>query len=45
MNTLIVNSVTVGDYAVLAAGSVVTKDIPSGEVWGGNPAKLIKKLN
>lgn len=43
MNTLIVNSVEIGEGAVLAAGSVVTKDIPAWEIWGGNPAKFIKK--
>lgn len=43
MNTLIVNSVEIGDGAVLAAGSVVIKDIPAWEIWGGNPAKFIKK--
>ena len=43
MNTLIVNSVTIGEGAVIAAGSVVTKDIPSQEIWGGNPAKFLKK--
>lgn len=43
MNTLIVNAVEIGDRAVIAAGSVVNKDIPGGEIWGGNPAKFIKK--
>lgn len=45
MNTLIVNAVTIGDNAVIAAGSIVTKDIPPNEIWGGNPAKFIKKLS
>ena len=45
MNTLIVNAVKIGDFAVIAAGSVVTKDIPAYELWGGNPAKFIKKIN
>lgn len=43
MNTIIANSVTIGDRAVIGAGSIVTKDIPAGEVWAGNPAKFIKK--
>jgi UDP-2-acetamido-3-amino-2,3-dideoxy-glucuronate N-acetyltransferase len=30
----------VGSHAVIAAGSVLTKNIPSGEVWAGNPAKF-----
>lgn len=45
MNTLIVISVNIGDEAVIAAGSIVTKDIPGREVCGGNPAKFIKKLS
>lgn len=43
MNTLIVSPVEIGEGAVLAAGSVVTKDVPAWEIWGGNPAKFIKK--
>lgn len=44
MNTLIINAVNIGDKAVIGAGSVVTKDIPAGELWGGNPARFIKKI-
>jgi len=40
---LVLKGVTIGDGALVAAGSVVAKDIPAGEVWGGNPAKCIKK--
>lgn len=36
--------VTIGDKSIVAAGSVVTRDIPAGEIWGGNPAKFIKKV-
>lgn len=43
VNTLIVSPVNIGDGAVLAAGSVVNKDIPAWEIWGGVPAKFIKK--
>lgn len=38
----ILKGVTVGKQAVIGAGSVVTKDIPEGEVWAGNPAKKIR---
>ena len=41
-NTIITKSVKIGDGAIIAAGSIVTKDIPPYEVWGGNPAKFIK---
>ena len=40
---LILQNVHIGDGAVIAAGSVVTKDIPAFEVWGGIPARFIKK--
>ncbi|WP_101542778.1 acyltransferase [Bacteroides cutis] len=44
MNTIIVKAVTIGDNAVIGAGSIITCDIPSGEIWAGNPAKFIKKV-
>ena len=37
-------SVTIGDNAVIGAGSVVTKDIPSNVVAVGNPCKVIKEI-
>lgn len=33
--------VKIGDKAIIGAGSVVRKDVPSGQVWAGNPAKYI----
>ena len=39
-NTVIVCGVTIGEYAFVGAGSVVTKDIPSKSTAYGNPAKL-----
>ena len=44
MNSIILKNVTIGNNVRIAAGSVVTKDIPDNEVWGGNPAKLIRKM-
>ncbi|MDO8610502.1 MAG: DapH/DapD/GlmU-related protein [bacterium] len=41
----ILPGVTIGDNSIIAAGSVVTKDIPPNCLAGGNPAKIIKKLN
>lgn len=35
--------IRIGAGALVGAGSVVTKNIPSNEVWAGNPAKFIKK--
>lgn len=40
---IVLQGVTIGDGAVVAAGAVVTKDVPSYEVWGGVPAKFIRK--
>lgn len=40
---LIKAGVIVGDGAIIGMGSVVTKDIPPYEIWGGNPAKLLRK--
>lgn len=42
MNVTIMKGVTIGDYAVIAAGSIVNKDVPEKAVFGGIPAKLIK---
>lgn len=39
--SLIMAGVSIGDNVLVAAGSVVTKSIPSGVVVGGNPAKII----
>ena len=40
---IILPGVTIGEGAVIAAGAVVTKDVESWTVVGGNPAKLIKR--
>ena len=42
-NVLILKGVTVGDGAVIAAGSVVTKDVPAASLVGGNPARILKE--
>ncbi|MFT8321908.1 MAG: maltose acetyltransferase domain-containing protein [Bacillus sp. (in: firmicutes)] len=36
--------ITIGNNVVIASGSVVTKDIPDNVIVGGNPAKIIKKI-
>ena len=41
-NTIICNAVTIGKGSIVGAGSVVTKDIPPYQVWGGVPAKYLK---
>lgn len=42
-NVLINPNVTIGENSVVGANSVVSKDIPAGEIWGGVPARLIRK--
>jgi len=44
-NVIILKGVTIGEGAIVAAGSVVTKDVPDFAIVGGNPAKLIKQNN
>lgn len=41
-HVVILDGITVGDHAVLAAGAVVTKNVAAGAIVGGNPAKLIR---
>lgn len=43
--SIICKGVTIGEKSIVAAGSVVVKNIPSGEIWGGNPAKFIAKIS
>jgi serine acetyltransferase len=43
-NAVIMSGVKIAKGAVVAAGSVVTRDVPSYAVCGGNPARVIKYL-
>ena len=40
---IVLPGVMIGDDAVIAAGAVVTKDVPAGMVVGGNPARVIRE--
>lgn len=40
----VLKGVTIGADAVIAACSLVTKDVPPAEVWGGNPARFIRMI-
>ena len=43
-NATILCGITIGEKAMIGAGSVVTKDVPDREVWIGNPARCIRKI-
>ena len=43
-SSIILKGVRIGKKSIVGAGSVVTRDIPDGEIWAGNPAKFIRKL-
>lgn len=42
-HAIILKGVTIGKGSIVGAGSVVTKSIPPGEIWAGNPARFIRK--
>lgn len=44
MNTIIMPGVTIGEGAMVGAGSVVTKNIPAWTIATGNPAQVIKEI-
>jgi acetyltransferase-like isoleucine patch superfamily enzyme len=44
-NAVVVAGVRIGKHSVIAAGSVVTKNVPPYSIVGGNPAKLLKQYN
>lgn len=43
MNVTINSGVNIGDFAIIASNAVVSKDVPSGEIWGGVPAHKISE--
>lgn len=44
LNCILLKGLTIGEGAVIAAGSVVTKDVPPYTMVGGNPARMIKRI-
>lgn len=45
IGAMILPEVTIGEYSIIAAGSVVTKSIPDKVIAGGMPAKVIKEID
>jgi len=43
-NSIILKGVTIGEGAIVGAGSVVTKDVPAWTIVAGNPAKVIREI-
>ena len=42
---VVLPGLTIGERAFVAAGSVVTRDVPAGELWLGNPARFYRKVD
>jgi len=45
VNSVILRDVTIGEYSIVGAGAVVTKDVPPGVVVAGNPARIVKRFS
>ena len=43
-NATIICGVTIGEGAIVGAGSVITKDVPAGTIVAGNPARVLRKI-
>ena len=44
-HSIILKGVTVGEKSIVGAGSVVSRSIPDGEIWAGNPARFLRKID
>lgn len=43
-NATILGGIIIGEFSMIGAGSVVTKNVPPRELWVGNPAKFVRKI-
>ncbi|HWT75768.1 MAG TPA: acyltransferase [Mobilitalea sp.] len=44
-HSILLKGIIIGEKSIIGAGSVVTRNVPDGEIWAGNPAKLIRKVD
>ncbi len=44
-HSIILKGTHIGSNTVIGAGSVVSGEIPANQIWAGNPARFIRKLN
>ena len=44
-HVIVLPGVTIGKGAIIAAGSVVNKNVPAYEIWGGSPARFLQKAS
>jgi len=44
-NATVLCGITIGENAMIGAGSVVTHDVGAGEVWVGNPARFVRRIS
>lgn len=42
--SVILGGITIGTNAMIGAGSVITRDVPSNQLWFGNPAKYVRDI-
>jgi UDP-2-acetamido-3-amino-2,3-dideoxy-glucuronate N-acetyltransferase len=43
-NATILGGIEIGEFSLIGAGSIVTRNVPAGELWVGNPAKFVRKI-
>ncbi len=44
-NAILMKGISIGDGSIIAAGSVVTSDVPAHTIVAGNPARIVKEIN